>query len=139
MVITDNRRVAKKKRTKSRTRGLTRLRRMLLLTVLLWFGVTIGGVVMLRWLNPPTTAVMLADRFGAWLDAERNYRFQHRWDAWGQISSNAKLAVIASEDQRFADHFGFDFVEIGNALDERERGKSHRGASTITQQTAKNL
>jgi monofunctional biosynthetic peptidoglycan transglycosylase len=139
ILITDNRGAVKKKRTRHRTRGWRRLRRILLLTVLSWFGATIGSVIVLRWLNPPTTAIMLADRLGAWLDAEPNYRFQHRWDAWPQISGSAKLAVIASEDQRFADHFGFDFVEIGNALDERDRGKSHRGASTITQQTAKNL
>lgn len=126
-----------KKPRKPGPRG--RLRRVFLFTILLWFGATIGSVVLLRWVNPPTTAFMLTDRLGAWLASEPNYRFQHRWDPWTQISGNAKLAVIASEDQRFAEHFGFDFVEIGNALDERERGRSHRGASTITQQTAKNL
>ncbi len=47
--------------------------------------------------------------------------------------------MIASEDQRFAEHFGFDFVQIERALSERDRGESVRGASTITQQTAKNL
>jgi monofunctional biosynthetic peptidoglycan transglycosylase len=129
----------KKHRPKRGARGWPRRRRILLLAISLWFGVTICSVIVLRWLNPPTTAFMLADRLGAWLDGEPNYRFQHRWDAWPQISGNAKLAVIASEDQRFADHFGFDFIEIGNALDERDRGRSHRGASTITQQTAKNL
>jgi monofunctional biosynthetic peptidoglycan transglycosylase len=139
IVITDNGGAVKKKRTKHRTRGWTRVRRLVLLTVLLWFGATIGSVVVLRWLNPPTSAVMLADRLGAWWGAEPNYRFQHRWDAWSQISDNAKLAVIASEDQRFADHFGFDFVEIEHALEQRNRGKTQRGASTITQQTAKNL
>lgn len=123
---------------KPRKRGL-RLRRIFFLTILLWFGATIGSVILLRWLNPPTTAIMLADRLSAWVSGEPNYRFQHRWDAWAQISANAKLAVIASEDQRFADHFGFDFVEIGHALDERDRGARQRGASTITQQTAKNL
>jgi len=127
----------KKRRRKPRSR--VRVRRILVLSVLCWFGVSVGSVIVLRWLNPPMTAIMLADRLGAWFAAEPNYRFQHRWDPWAQISANAKLAVIASEDQRFADHYGFDFVEIGHALDERERGRSHRGASTITQQTAKNL
>lgn len=127
----------KRRVRKRRSRG--RIRRILLLTVLVWFGATIGSVIVLRWLNPPATAFMVADRLHAWFVEEPNYKFQHRWDPWAQISASAKLAVIASEDQRFADHFGFDFVEIGNALEERDRGRSHRGASTITQQTAKNL
>ena len=50
-----------------------------------------------------------------------------------------KLAVIASEDQTFPDHHGFDFRSIDKALDERERGRPVRGASTISQQVAKNL
>jgi monofunctional glycosyltransferase len=126
-----------RKKSKQRPRG--RIRRVLLLTTLVWFGVTIGSVVLLRWLNPPTSAFMLADRWHAWIDKQQGYRFQQRWTPWAQISNQAKIAVIASEDQRFADHYGFDFVEIGHALSERERGRSRRGASTITQQTAKNL
>ncbi len=55
------------------------------------------------------------------------------------MSATIKLAVIAAEDQRFLDHGGFDFVEIEHALSQRSRGVSMRGASTITQQTAKNL
>jgi len=82
---------------------------------------------------------MLADRLHARIVSEPGYRFLHRWDPWAQIAGSAKLAVIASEDQRFADHYGFDFIEIEHALSERDRGRSHRGASTITQQTAKNL
>ncbi len=50
-----------------------------------------------------------------------------------------QTAVIAAEDQRFADHYGFDLVEIGNAVSTRMKGRSNRGASTISQQTAKNL
>ena len=118
---------------------LARLRRVLLFAIgvgLVW---SIGSVVLLRWLNPPTTAFIAADRVRAAFLTPRGYRFQQQWVDWGQISRSAKLAVIASEDQRFAEHFGFDFVQIERALDERERGVSVRGASTITQQTAKNL
>jgi monofunctional glycosyltransferase len=126
-------------RRNPRPKPRRRIRRILLFVVLAWFGATIGSVVMLRWLNPPTTAFMLADRWHAWVEPQPKYRFQHRWSPWAQISNQVKIAVIASEDQRFADHYGFDFVEIGHALSERERGRSRRGASTITQQTAKNL
>jgi monofunctional biosynthetic peptidoglycan transglycosylase len=115
------------------------VRRIAGFVVLGWLGATIGSVLVLRWLDPPTSSFMLGDRLHAWLDAESGYRFQHRWTDWNGISDNAKLAVIASEDQRFADHFGFDFVEIGNALADRGHGEALRGASTITQQTAKNL
>ena len=116
-----------------------RVRRVLaaaLFGLLVW---SIGSVVLLRWVDPPTTAFIVTDRLHAWLNAEPGYRFQQHWVEWSQISSSAKLAVVASEDQRFADHFGFDFVEIEHALEQRNRGKSQRGASTITQQTAKNL
>jgi monofunctional glycosyltransferase len=115
------------------------VRRVAGLIALVWFGATLAVVLLLRWLDPPTGAVMLSDRVHASLDGAAGYRFAYRWVDWSGISASAKLAVVASEDQRFADHWGFDFVEIGNALSERERGESRRGASTITQQTAKNL
>jgi monofunctional glycosyltransferase len=116
-----------------------RVRRVLGYAVFAWFAVSIGSVVALRFVNPPTTAFIVADRVRAAFAPPRDYRFQHRWVDWAQISRSTKLAVIASEDQRFAEHFGFDFVQIERALAERDRGVSTRGASTITQQTAKNL
>lgn len=104
-----------------------------------WFAVTVGVVIMLRWIDPPTTAFMLVDRLGAYASGSPGYVFRHRWVDWVQLSGEMKLAVVAAEDQRFSDHFGFDFVEIEQALSQRSRGESMRGASTITQQTAKNL
>ncbi len=112
---------------------------MFVYTLAAWFVGSIGSVVLLRWVNPPTTAFMVTDRVRAVFSTPRGYRFQQQWVDWAQISRSAKLAVIASEDQRFAEHFGFDFVQIERALSERGRGVSVRGASTITQQTAKNL
>jgi monofunctional biosynthetic peptidoglycan transglycosylase len=64
---------------------------------------------------------------------------RQRWVDWQHISSQAKVAVIAAEDQTFPDHKGFDFKSINDALEERERGRRIRGASTISQQVAKNL
>ena len=82
---------------------------------------------------------MLRDRYFAWREEVPGYRFTHRWTDWEQIAPAAKLAVVAAEDQKFASHSGFDLESIGDALEQRQRGRSTRGASTITQQVAKNL
>ncbi len=84
----------------------------------------------------------------AWLDrtaaeASADSRFAtyatYRWTDWEAIAPHAALAVIASEDQKFPDHHGFDVEAIQMALDEARDGGRLRGASTISQQTAKNL
>ncbi len=90
---------------------------------------SIGPVVLLRWVDPPTTAFMLREP-GA---------VHYRWVDWEQISPHIKVAVIASEDQKFPEHHGFDFDSINDALEDRERGRRVRGASTLSQQVAKNL
>ena len=99
----------------------------------------IAAVIALRWIDPPTTAFMLRDRIEAMAVGERGYVFRHEWRDWAQISKHAAVAVIAAEDQAFPLHDGFDFKEIDRALADRERGRRIRGASTITQQVAKNL
>ena len=63
----------------------------------------------------------------------------HEWVAWDDLGTPAKLAVVAAEDQRFADHFGLDLAAIRKAVDEKNQRGYLRGASTITQQTVKNL
>ena len=63
----------------------------------------------------------------------------YEWFSYDDISKEMALAVIASEDQNFPNHFGFDFDQIEKALEQHERGSRLRGASTITQQVAKNL
>ncbi len=118
---------------------LARLGRLLLLGLAAWAALTVAVVVALRWVNPPTTAFMLRDRAGALLTRESGYEFRHEWRDWEQISKYVPLAVVASEDQRFPQHRGFDFAQIEKALADRERGRRVRGASTITQQVAKNL
>ena len=65
--------------------------------------------------------------------------FQHKWVSLDQISPKLPLAVVASEDNLFIDHSGFDFEQIEVAMKEAEKGKRQRGASTISQQTAKNV
>ena len=111
----------------------------MLLAVAAWATVTMAAVVLLRWVNPPTTAFMIRDRASALFSGDDGYEFRHEWRDWGQISKQAALAVVAAEDQRFARHLGFDFKQIDRALEDRERGRRVRGASTISQQVAKNL
>lgn len=104
-----------------------------LLLVVVGFGVlTAAGVFCLRWIDPPVTAFMLQQTESA---ADRRYV----WTDWADISDSAKLAVIASEDQRFVEHAGLDIEAIRIALEEKSRDTGLRGASTITQQLAKNL
>ena len=68
-------------------------------------------VLVLRWLPPPTSMFMLIERASALLDGDRQYRIHYRWVGWDAISPQAKLAVVASEDQTFARHLGFDFSD----------------------------
>lgn len=96
---------------------------------------SVAAVALLRWIDPPTSAFMLREHFH---DRPRPVTVRHRWVDWEDISAHAKVAVIAAEDQRFPDHFGFDLHSINDALEERQRGRM-RGASTISQQVAKNL
>lgn len=103
-----------------------------------WVLSTSAIVLALRWLDPPTTAFMLRERV-ALAQSERPTKIAHRWVEWQEISRHAKVAVIAAEDQRFPDHFGFDLDSINEALVDMERGRRVRGASTISQQVAKNL
>lgn len=82
---------------------------------------------------------MLAARLDAALAGDRSYRTRYAWVDLEHISPNAALAVIASEDQQFPFHAGFDFHSIREAVRASEGGKRLRGASTLTQQVAKNL
>ncbi len=90
----------------------------------------------LRWVDPPTSAFMVRERIAAGADADR---IQYEWVPGAAVSAHLKLAVIAAEDQKFPAHSGFDMDAINDALAERERGGRTRGASTLSQQVAKNL
>ncbi len=98
------------------------------------------SVLLLRWVDPWTSAFMVDARIASWFDDDPTpWRLQHAWRDYAQISPQLPLAVVASEDQRFPDHRGFDVDQIRKALDEAQRGRRARGASTISQQVAKNL
>lgn len=123
-----------------RRRGLARrILRGMLVAAVAWVGVTVAAVLAFRWVDPPFTMFMVSDRVGAFITREQGYEFQHDWVDWDRISRHAAVAVIASEDQQFPFHRGFDFKQIDKALADRERGRRVRGASTISQQVAKNI
>jgi monofunctional biosynthetic peptidoglycan transglycosylase len=96
-------------------------------------------VLALRWIDPPTSAFMLTARLQALFGGQHDYRTEYQWVSLEQISPQAAIAVIAAEDQQFPFHAGFDFKSIREAVRAHERGGKLRGASTITQQVAKNL
>jgi monofunctional biosynthetic peptidoglycan transglycosylase len=116
-----------------------RLLRGVLLLLAGWLAAMIVAVIALRWLDPPTSAFMLRDRIEAMASGNARYESRHEWRDWNEISPHAAVAVIAAEDQAFAQHNGFDLVQIDKALAERANRRRTRGASTITQQVAKNL
>jgi monofunctional biosynthetic peptidoglycan transglycosylase len=103
-------------------------------------GLTVASIVVVatfRWLPVPVTAFMLGERFAT--GARSTPEQRHDWVPWSRISPHAAVAVIAAEDQKFLLHDGFDFEAIEKAVDDAGRGKRLRGASTISQQVAKNL
>jgi monofunctional biosynthetic peptidoglycan transglycosylase len=95
-------------------------------------------ILLLRWIDPPTSAFILQDRLEVWT-SNSVATVQHQWVDMEKISPKMQLAVIAAEDQKFPEHFGFDLTAIEDALEHNASGKSTRGASTISQQVAKNL
>jgi len=109
-----------------------RLGRWLLVSGLLLIGLSWLMVLPFRWIDPPTTAFMLQD------DSDRK-PVLFEWSAWQEMGDAPPIAVVAAEDQKFATHFGFDVKSIRESVADFNSGESLRGASTITQQVAKNL
>lgn len=89
-------------------------------------------IILLKWMDPPVTIT----QFASWITG---HGLKRDYVTRNQMSVNAKLAVIASEDQLFPDHNGFDFKSIEKAMKHNRKSKSLHGASTISQQTAKNV
>ncbi len=123
----------------SRRPLFARLLRLFALLVVSWLALTWLVVVVMRWVPPLTSAVMLERQAHAVIDREQGFQLRHRWVPWSQVSPYVPLAMVAGEDQKFPYHHGFDFDQIQNAMDAADEGRRLRGASTISQQTAKNL
>jgi monofunctional biosynthetic peptidoglycan transglycosylase len=100
---------------------------------------TLAQVLALRWLPPPTSAFMLGRHFDALVDGEKDFSLYYEWKGARAISPNLPIALVAAEDQNFPSHHGFDFKAIDKAMSHNKRGRKIRGASTISQQLAKNL
>ncbi|MEJ2719227.1 MAG: monofunctional biosynthetic peptidoglycan transglycosylase [Deltaproteobacteria bacterium] len=120
---------------RSRHRVLVIIRRLVLAAVI--FSIVL--VLCLRWVPPPTSAFMIERYFETRFEGGRATPIRYRWVDWKSISPQMPLAVVAAEDQMFPHHWGFDFEAISDAMEENKRGHRLRGASTITQQVAKNL
>ncbi len=117
---------------------LLRIQKFLRGIVLLFFGSTILFVLLYRWCPVYVTPLMVIRCTQQVWHGEK-IRLRHHWVPMEQISPSLAVAVMASEDQLFLEHHGFDFNAIGQAIKERQSGKRERGASTISQQTAKNV
>ena len=111
--------------------------RWTLLAVFVLVALTAVPVLLMRWWSPFSSAFMLDASFAHY--SEKDYSTRYSWVDLEKISPNAALAVIASEDQQFPFHTGFDFKSIREAVRENAHRKRPRGASTISQQVAKNL
>jgi len=133
------RRSARTRRGRWRVSALRgRFRTLAVRAGLALLAVSAGPVLCARVVDPPTTAYIIQCRLGAlahgeWLSVERS------WVDLGAIAPAAALAVVASEDQKFPTHRGFDLAAIEDALADQGRGRRLRGASTLSQQVAKNL
>ncbi len=124
----------------SAKRGIfSRFRRLLVGLVLAVIALTVAPVVLLRWIPPPTSAVMVEKWIEGRGQAKTTRSIHYRWTRWNAISASMALAVVAAEDQRFPHHWGFDFHSIVDAVEEHSVNGRLRGASTITQQVARNL
>ncbi|HEP0584754.1 TPA: monofunctional biosynthetic peptidoglycan transglycosylase [Klebsiella aerogenes] len=112
------------------------LLRLALICVVFWG----GGIALFSVLPVPFSAVMLECQVSAWFSGDFHYVAHSDWVGMDEISPWMGLAVIAAEDQKFPDHWGFDVPAIEKALAHNERNENRiRGASTLSQQTAKNL
>jgi monofunctional biosynthetic peptidoglycan transglycosylase len=113
------------------------VRVLLLRLVLAALLATILPLLAMRWVPPLTTSFMVQRFVSSVFQGEPGVRY--RWVAWRNIPRPMRLAVVAAEDQKFPDHWGFDFQSIADAAERNNRRRVPRGASTITQQVAKNL
>lgn len=118
----------------------TALKRIFLRVVLVLVAFWGGGILLFSFLPVPFSAVMVERQLSAWLTGDFSYVAHSDWVSMDEISPWMALAVVAAEDQRFPDHWGLDVEAIEKALSHNEKHENRiRGASTLSQQTVKNL
>jgi monofunctional biosynthetic peptidoglycan transglycosylase len=96
-------------------------------------------VLILRWLPPLTSSIMIGREMDALMEGDWRFHLEYHWRDWSRISHNLPIALVAAEDQKFPFHDGFDFQAIDKARAHNEHSRHVRGASTISQQVAKNV
>jgi monofunctional biosynthetic peptidoglycan transglycosylase len=128
-----------KRRAPSRRPGVfRRIAARILLFGLSAYLLVAASLISLRWIPPFTTAVQIQRRVQSLLE-RKPYRKRYEFVRLNRITPDLQHAVIASEDSRFYQHHGFDWLEIQKAIDDEDEDRPMRGASTITQQLVKNL
>jgi monofunctional glycosyltransferase len=116
-----------------------RIVRLVATLIVAWLALSCLVVLVLRFVPPWTSAMMMERRIEALTTGEKDFTLRHRWVPWDEVSPQVGIAMVAGEDQKFPFHHGFDVDAIQDAIDAADEGKRLRGASTISQQTAKNL
>ncbi len=116
----------------------TRIGNIIKWAVILFLGSSLFFVILYKYVPVSYSPLMFIRCFQQLSDG-RDMQLHHEWADFEDISRHLPTAVWASEDQRFFDHHGFDLEAIQTAIDEHKSGKRQRGASTISQQTAKNV
>jgi len=109
------------------------------LKIFLWFfAISIVSVLVFKWVPIPVTPLMLIRCVEQKMDG-KEITLKKTWVPKEEISNSLQLAVVCSEDQNFLKHHGFDYGAIEKAMKHNKKSKKKRGASTISQQTAKNV
>jgi monofunctional biosynthetic peptidoglycan transglycosylase len=116
----------------------SKLLRFFIIFIIIFFAVSIGSVLFYKWVNPPFTYLMAKRKIVALFQGKPSI-IHYDFVEYRNISDYLKVAVIASEDQKFPEHNGFDLVSIAKAMEKNKFSKKVKGASTITQQVAKNV
>ena len=117
---------------------IRKLLRFIKKVVIYFFLLSILSVIVLRYV-PVFFTPLMGIRIVEQIRNKKKPKLLHTWVGYDNISDNIKRAVIASEDQLFFQHKGFDKKQIKKAIEENKKRKRARGASTISQQTAKNV
>jgi len=115
------------------------LRRIAIKTTLWFFGLSVGLTALYSFIPVPFTLLMVQRTVGQMFASERDVRWKKDWVSLKDISPHLQLAVVCAEDQEFLEHEGFDFEAIEKAYKHNKNSRKTRGASTISQQTAKNV
>lgn len=111
---------------------------MVKLAVIAFVALSLFGVILFRFVNPPFTWLMIQRGFERKADG-KDWKIDKKWVAFDEIATSMKRAAVAAEDQTFLENHGFDFKAIQRAIQKNAKSKKLIGGSTISQQTAKNV